>query len=68
MADDLINLFLQRAAGEVYVAYTDFTTTLRQKPKVEKFLNVECSKKDSIDYIIEPNTERVLEELLAYFS
>lgn len=60
----LIDMFLKKEADEVYIAYTRFDATLRHKPVVEKFLNIEYEKKASIDYIIEPDMARVLDELI----
>ena len=65
IVDDLISLFLTEGLGEVYVAYTHFETTLRHKPKVEKFLNIECSLARSVDYIItEPDADTLAQEII----
>lgn len=60
----LTDLFLSKEADEVYVAYTHFASALRYKPTLEKFLNVERNKDRQIEYILEPNIDRVLEELI----
>lgn len=65
----LTGLFLRRQADEVYIAYTHFESTLRHKGMVEKLLNVEGGlKAGGIDYIIEPDTEKVLEELIPIYT
>jgi len=60
----LIDIYLSGKAGEVHIAYTQFETALIHKPAVAKFLNIEPSLGKKIEYIFEPNAERILEELL----
>jgi F-type H+-transporting ATPase subunit gamma len=58
-------MFLAGDADEVYAAYTRFSGTLRHKPAVEKFLNVEYEKKRGApSYILEPGAGRVLDEMI----
>ncbi|MDP3790552.1 MAG: ATP synthase F1 subunit gamma [Candidatus Omnitrophota bacterium] len=65
MASDLISLFLNREADEVYVAYTHFESTLRHRPKVEKFVNIEYKDIGYEDYLIlEPDINGVAQELV----
>lgn len=65
IATDLINLFLNREVDEVHVAYTHFESTLRHRPRVEKFVNIEHAYKDYKDYLIlEPDVNGVAQELI----
>ena len=65
MAYDLTGLFLDRIVDEVYIAYTHFESTLRHRPRVEKFVNIEYAKKENKDYLIlEPSAESVAETLV----
>jgi F-type H+-transporting ATPase subunit gamma len=60
----LIDIFLSKAADEIYVAYTYFHSTLRHRPIVEKFLSLEHVPAPGVDYIIEPDIEKVLGDLI----
>jgi len=62
---ELTDKFLSKEADEVYMAYTYFANTLRHKPMVEKLLNIDYTVKSDIDYILEPDTEKVLNALLS---
>ena len=66
VASDLINLFLNHEVNEVFVAYTHFESTLRHRPKVEKFVNIERADKGNGDCvtILEPDAKGVAQELI----
>jgi len=65
ITDDLTNLFLKEDLGEAYVAYTHFETTLRHKPKVEKFLNIETTGDHLTNYLItEPDPDTLAQEIV----
>lgn len=65
MASGLIDLFLSRKVDEVYIAYTHFESTLRHRPRVEKFLNMEYTCAGFKDYLIlEPNLKEVVQDLI----
>lgn len=65
MAEDLTNLFLGHEADEVYVAYTHFESTLRHKPKVEKFVNIKAAGGDHKNYlIVEPGVSGTADVLI----
>jgi len=65
ITSELTGMFLRNEVDEVFIAYTHFDSTLRHKPIVEKFLNIEHIGKSESDFLImEPNEDRVLEELL----
>lgn len=65
IANTLINIFLSGQVDEVYVAYTRYETALIHKPVIKKFLNIEVPPEGrKIKYILEPDKERILEELL----
>jgi len=62
--DELVNIFQRRDADEIYVAYTGFNSTLRYRPVIEKFLGIECAKRENTDYIIEPDAKSALERMV----
>lgn len=64
IARTLTDIFLSKEADEVYIAYTHFVSALRYKPTMEKFLNIERAKDQGIEYILEPNLDRILMELV----
>ena len=66
MTDKLIKIFLNGEVDEVYVAYTHLSTTLHHIPMVDKFLNVECNKKEDREdgYILEPDANSIIEYLI----
>lgn len=68
MCGSLVGMFLNKDVDQAYIAYTHFGSTLRHKPAVEKFLNLEfkpCEKKT--EYIIEPDASGVLEALVPHY-
>ncbi len=66
ISDNLTGLFLSKMVDEVYVAYTRHETSLVLKPVLQKFLNIDKDGKDKrkIEYIFEPNAQRIMEELI----
>lgn len=60
----LCQVFLTGDVDEVYIAYTRFKNALTNKAVVEKFLNIDSKDAQEIDYILEPNEARILEELI----
>lgn len=65
IASDLLNGFINREVDEVFIAYTHFESTLRHRPRVEKFLNMEYSGADYEDYLIlEPDLDGVAKDLI----
>ena len=63
----LSGLFLSGKADKIYLAYTKFTSSSRQAPCVDTFLNLEASVGKDVDYLIEPDSATVLTELIATF-
>ena len=67
IANDMAGIFLSKEVNEVFIAYTHFENTLRHRPRVEKFLNVERRTPASytIDRLItEPDARGVADELI----
>lgn len=57
--------FLKEIYGQVFVVYTDFISTLVQKPNILQILPVTSAEAVSKDeYLFEPSPEKVLESLL----
>lgn len=63
----LTSMFLNKEADEVYVAYTHFIGTLKHRPMIEKFLNIEQNKQKGRSYLIEPDINVLLNELLSHY-
>ncbi len=63
----LINMYLDHSSDEVYIAYTHFSSNLRHKPIVEKFLNIEYTGKKKQYYILEPDREVILNDLVSKY-
>lgn len=68
IASDLMNLFLNDEADAIFVAYTHFESTLRHRPRIEKFLNIEHNDEGNRNYLIlEPDTAGVADYLLSRY-
>jgi F-type H+-transporting ATPase subunit gamma len=63
----LINIYINKQADEVYIAYTHFSSSLRHKPVLEKFLNIEYARGDKKYYITEPDKETVLDDMVSKY-
>jgi len=64
VAKDLIDLFLNGDVDEVWSAHTHFETAIIQKPSLEKILPVEPKKAVREEYIVEPEADVLLNELV----
>jgi len=65
IASGVIDLFLTGQVDEVHMAYTHFESTLRHKPRVEKFINVEHPGMGTSDFLIlEPDLKGVADDLI----
>jgi F-type H+-transporting ATPase subunit gamma len=63
----LEDLFLTRSSDEIYVAYTHFSPHLKHEPLIEKFLPVEYARKEKQYYILEPEREVILNDILSRY-
>ncbi|MFA6349413.1 MAG: FoF1 ATP synthase subunit gamma, partial [Candidatus Omnitrophota bacterium] len=63
----LVDLFISGECDEVYVAYTVFESASRHRPMVEKFLNIEKKLGTKREYILEPEADAMLAELLPVY-
>lgn len=68
----LVNEFNAREFDEIYIAYTHFTNTMHQEPRIERLLPVtppptEVTSSMAPDYIFEPSPEAVLNRVLYGF-
>ncbi|MGB2805437.1 MAG: ATP synthase F1 subunit gamma [Candidatus Zixiibacteriota bacterium] len=65
---DLVNLFLSKEVDEIYFIYTKFLSAVSYKVTTEKFLNIESRveevKESFVDYIFEPDPEKIFSSLL----
>jgi F-type H+-transporting ATPase subunit gamma len=67
VASVVIEDFVNGVYDAVYVAFTDFHTTLNQEPLVRKLLPIESARPDvpmAADYIFEPDPQTILGEIL----
>jgi len=64
LSENLIKIFREREADEVYVAYAHFENVMSHRPVIKKILNLEAPRLKKIEYILEPDMEGILEELV----
>lgn len=67
MTNQITDLFLSREFDEIFLLYTRFVNSLVHRVTLEKFLNIEpeeIKEKEEIDYIFEPNAEKIFEVLM----
>ncbi|MDD5166713.1 MAG: ATP synthase F1 subunit gamma [Candidatus Omnitrophica bacterium] len=67
IARHLIEMFLSGKADEVYVAYTSFISASRYKLRIDKLLNVEGAKANDVEYLVEPDINKILNDLLPLY-
>ena len=67
MTKSLVDIFLNKEADEAYIAYTYFSSSLRHKAVVEKFLNIERPRPDHSYYIFEPDQKSALDSLIGLY-
>jgi F-type H+-transporting ATPase subunit gamma len=63
----VIDDYTNKLTDEIYLAYTQFITTIIQRPVLWKLLPIEPAKTEhakSVDYIYEPSPSAVMGELL----
>jgi F-type H+-transporting ATPase subunit gamma len=65
MASDLMELYLSGEFDKVYLIYTHFQSPVKQVVVFEEFLPISKEgEAEGIDYIYEPESEKILEELI----
>lgn len=62
--DDILYMFKSGEVSEVNLVFTEFKSPIKQEVKIEKILPIEKEKKDSVDFLIEPDLEEVLNSSL----
>ena len=62
--DKLKEIFISGKVSQVRIAYTHFKTALVHQPRVEKFLNIDRQAQAKKDYILEPDANAILAELI----
>ena len=62
--NNLTEPFISGKVSQVYIGYTHFKTALVHEQKVEKFLNIERPQETRISYILEPEKEFILNEII----
>lgn len=66
----IIDSYCQEETDEIYLAYTNFVSTMVQEPVIEKLLPIvpaELTSTESVGYIYEPGNLAVLQNLLLRF-
>lgn len=76
----VVEAFLQKEVGEVFIVYPDFVSTIKQEPRVNKLLPIEYSqlvevvertpvKEDKLgsEYLFEPDVAGLLDSVLTHF-
>lgn len=61
---NLTGIFSSGTADEVYICYTHFESASKYRPRIEKFLNIDSQESGRIEFILEPDIDAILEELL----
>ncbi len=70
MSRAFIKLYLEKGVDKIEIIYTDFINTLTQTVKKEEFLPITNLIKSDVmvsDYLFEPTTEEVINELLPIY-
>lgn len=70
ITDTLVGAFLGDRLDEIHLMYTHYVSKASFKPKAEKFLNLDRAAEEGrtrVGYILEPNADRIFEELLPRF-
>ncbi len=63
----LMQLFLSGQVGSVYLAYTYFENSIAQKANIERLLAIESKEEKPTEYIVEPDLESILEDLVPQY-
>jgi F-type H+-transporting ATPase subunit gamma len=78
IANDIVDMFLDREADEIYIAHTHFDATMRYHARVRKFLNITPApvgarvqtvggpaiREGETKFIAEPGIEKILDDLI----
>ena len=65
IAQEVVRLYVEGEADEVYIMYTEFITAMTQRPSQIKILPIESpAGKQGKQYIFEPSAEEILNSLL----
>jgi len=71
--DAATSLYSDETVDELYIAYTEFITTMQQRPKVTKFLPLEAAVEETDEpvtekeFLFEPEAPRLMAALLPRF-
>ena len=60
----LIKMFTEHQADEIYIAHTHFSPNLRHAPAVEKFLPISYERKARQYYLLEPEKDTILNNII----
>ncbi|MFA5335423.1 MAG: ATP synthase F1 subunit gamma [Candidatus Omnitrophota bacterium] len=66
IAKDLIDMFLNHEADEIYIAHSHFESATRYKPDIRKFLSITPPHpiKGELEFIADPGIDEILNDLI----
>jgi F-type H+-transporting ATPase subunit gamma len=66
IAKDMMDMFLNREADEIYIAHSHFESATRHKPDIRKFLSITPPHpaKGEQEFIADPGIGEILEDLI----
>jgi F-type H+-transporting ATPase subunit gamma len=66
IAKDMIGMFLNREADEIYIAHSHFESATRYKPDIRKFLSITPPHpaKGEQEFIADPSIDEILKDLI----
>ncbi len=67
ISGDLTGVFLSSNVDEVYIVYTYFESASRSKPIIERLLPVSVSRERETSYILEPDINTIMKELMPLY-
>ncbi|MBF0483429.1 MAG: ATP synthase F1 subunit gamma [Candidatus Omnitrophica bacterium] len=67
ISDYLIEIYIKQEVDEVYVVSSHLAAGMVYSPVVDKFLNIEPTKGETIPYLLEPEGSEILERLIPRF-
>lgn len=62
--DDILYMFKSGEVSEVNLVFTEFKSPIKQEVQIEKILPIEKESNDSVEFLIEPDLEEVLNSSL----
>ncbi len=64
---DLKEIYINNPQSELYIAYTHFVSGSKLEPTLERFIEFNPDEKQIQTYLIEPNPQRIFDELMPQY-